>query len=69
MKNTSDSNSLLLVIKRYKLVNLHAKNRLLYFILITLLCLNYTFLFVALIYPSLLYFLLYFTLLYSTYFC
>ena len=43
MKNKSDSNSLLLVIKRYKLVNLHAENRLLYFILITLLCLNSTF--------------------------
>ena len=69
MKNTSDSNSLLLVIKRYKLINLHAENRLLYFILMTLLCLNSTFLFFALIYPSLLYFLLYFTLLYSTYFC
>ena len=50
----------------YKLINLHAENRLLYFILIMLLCLNSTFLFFALIYPSLLYFSLYFTLLYFT---
>ena len=64
MKNTSDSNSLLLVIKQYKLINLHAENRLLYFILITLLCLNSTFLFLALIYPV--YFIFYFTLLYFT---